>query len=81
LVEELDLLTTVECSYESVRCDHPMSPAAIAAAADQGRLRVAARTPSGRRLIARSDLLDFIKARRDARRTAQTTPSPEGAGA
>jgi hypothetical protein len=71
MVHDADLLTTVDCSYETVRQNDPLSPAAIAAAADQGKLRVAGRTGSGRRLIARPDLMAFINARREARRAAR----------
>jgi hypothetical protein len=77
-VLDSDLLTPAECSFETVRLGDPLSSSAIAAAVDRGALP-AVRTPSGRRLIARTDLIAFIKARRGARRGAQQ-PQPAPAG-
>jgi hypothetical protein len=79
MVQDLDLLTmvlltTVDCSHESVRLGFPLSSGAFVAATDRGDLRCI-RTPSGRRLIAKSDLLAFIEAKREARRAAQPQPA------
>jgi hypothetical protein len=67
-VDSLTLFTPAEAASEAVRNDYAISAAGIVAAADRGDLRVAVRTPSGRRLIARADLLEFVKTRREARR-------------
>jgi len=77
-VDSLTLFTPAEAASEAVRHDYAISAAGIVAAADRGDLRVAVRTPSGRRLIARADLIEFIKTRREARRAPRVDASAAG---
>ena len=59
--DALSLLTTAEAGRI---CDPPLTPAGVRRVADLGRLRVAARTPSGQRLFERSDVEEFATRRR-----------------
>jgi hypothetical protein len=52
-----------------------MTPKGIVAAADRGDLRVAATTPTGRRLFAREDVLAFIRTRREGGRQRFSNPA------
>jgi hypothetical protein len=77
-MKALDLLTPGESALEVVRHGTPITPHGIVAAADRGDLRVAARTPSGRRLFTRADVLKFAKARCErAERRATRVPAPQ----
>jgi hypothetical protein len=62
-----DLLTP----GEAARLLGDLTPHGVVAAAERGDLRVAVRTPSGRRLFAREDLETFKQQRADRRAMPQ----------
>lgn len=62
--EAVEYFTPGECSSEATLQGYPLTSAGVVAATVRGDLRVAARTQTGRRLIAKKDLLEFLRRRR-----------------